>query len=114
MLKVFLGASGTERTRVQFRQGRLRQIKFFEGGEVRDQGVAIAEVANDHTGVQQNTFTRNRHQSDPLPPLRRAQSPPPPRQPCNPPWPPRRHGVGPAVREHKWQGMITFAFNVVR
>ena len=85
--KVFLGASGAERARVKSRQGGLRQIKFFEGGEVRDQGVAIAEVANDHTGVQQNTFTRSRHQSDPLPPLRRAQSPPPPRQPCNPPWP---------------------------
>jgi hypothetical protein len=38
------------RARVEFRQGGLRQIKFFEGREVRDQGVAIAEVANDHTG----------------------------------------------------------------
>ena len=34
--KVFLGASGAERARVKSRQGGLRQIKFFEGGEVRD------------------------------------------------------------------------------
>jgi hypothetical protein len=47
LLKVFLGASGAERARVEFRQGGLRQIKFFEVGEVRDQGVANAEVAND-------------------------------------------------------------------
>jgi hypothetical protein len=27
-------------------QGGLRQVKFLEGGEVREQGVAIAKVAN--------------------------------------------------------------------
>jgi len=36
----------------------LRQVKFLEGGEVRGQGVAVAEVANDDAGIQQTLLPR--------------------------------------------------------
>ena len=46
MLKVFLGMGGPERAGIEFRQGGLREVKLFEGGELRDEGIAIAEVTN--------------------------------------------------------------------